>query len=69
MKTLRQLRETNEKPRILPLIESEDVINADCRLLSLNADMTDDEKWRAIEQFARKVVSIKEYDVFVFAVW
>jgi hypothetical protein len=29
----------------------------------------DNEKWRAIEQFARKVVSIEDYDVFLIAVW
>ena len=66
---MRQLREITRGQRLLPLEESKDPINADCRLLQLHADMSDDEKSHAIEQFARKVVSIKHYDVFVFAVW
>ena len=69
MKTLRQLRETSRMPRRLRLVESNDTINADCRLLTLHADATEDEKLRAIEQFARHVVSIKKYDVFLFAIW
>lgn len=69
MKTLRQLRQNTRRPRRQPLIEADDTINADCRLLQLHANMTEDEKWRAIEQFARRVVLIKDYDVFLFAVW
>ena len=44
-------------------------MNVDCRMLGLHTDMSDDEKWRAIEQFARRLLSIKDYDVFLFAVW
>ena len=66
---MKQLREITRRPRLLPLRESKDPINADCRLLQLHADMSDDEKWHAIEQFARKVVSIEDCDVFLFAVW
>ena len=66
---MRQLREITRRQRKLPLGESKDPINADCRLLQIHTNMSDDEKWRAIEQFARKVVSIEDYDVFVFAVW
>jgi hypothetical protein len=55
--------------RGLPLVESKDTINADGRQLQLHADTTKDEKLRAIEEFARNVVLIKEYDVFLFAVW
>ena len=66
---MKQLREITRRPRLLPLGESKDPINADCRLLQLHADMSDDEKWHAIEQFARKVVSIEDYDVFLMAVW
>ena len=42
-----------------------------CRLPTtpVTRHMSDKEKWQAIEQFARKVVSIKDYDVFLFAVW
>jgi integrase len=36
---------------------------------SPRCEKSDDEKWHAIDQFARRVVSIKEYDVFLFAVW
>jgi hypothetical protein len=36
--------------------------------LQLQNDMTDDEKWDLVEQFARRVVSIKDYDVFLFVV-
>lgn len=66
---MRQLREITRRQRKLPLRESKDPINADCRLLQIHANMSDDEKWRVMEQFARKVISIKEYDVFLFAVW
>ena len=66
---MRQLREITRRQRKLPLRESKDPINADCRLLHIHANMSDDEKWRVMEQFARKVISIKEYDVFLFAVW
>ena len=66
---MKQLREITRGPRLLPLGESKDLINADCRILQLHAGMSDDEKSRAIEQFARKVVSIEDYDVFLFAVW
>jgi len=66
---MRQLREITRRQRKLPLRESKDLINADCRLLQIHANMSDDEKWRVMEQFARKVISIKEYDVFLFAVW
>ena len=69
MKTLRQLRETARRPRRLPPDKSKDAINVDCRMLQLHTDMSDDEKWRAIEQFARRLISIEEYDVFLFAVW
>ena len=65
MKTLRQLCETSRRPRGLRLVESNDTINADCRLLTLHADATEDEKMRALEQFARRVVSIKKCDVLV----
>jgi hypothetical protein len=67
MKTLRQIRETTRRQRVLPLVESEDTNDADCRLLQLHA--SDKEKWQAIVQFARRIVTIKKYDVFLFAVW
>ena len=69
MKTLRQLRETSRMPRRLRLVESNDTINADCRLLTLHADAAEDKNLRALEEFARHVVSIKKYDVFLFAIW
>jgi hypothetical protein len=38
------------------------------KLPQLHNDMTDDEKWDLVEQFARRVASIKNYDVSLFAV-
>ena len=66
---MRQLREITRRQRKLPLRESKNPINADCRPFQIHANMSDGEKWHAIEQFARKVVSIEDYDVFLFAVW
>jgi hypothetical protein len=47
---MRQLRETTRRQRVLPLTESKNPINADCRLLQIHAIMSDDEKSHAIEQ-------------------
>ena len=69
MKTLHQLRETTRRPRRPRLVQSKNPINVDCRLLALHSGMTEEQKLRAVEQFARRVVSIKEYDVFLFAIW
>lgn len=66
---MKPLREITRPQRKRPLRESRNPINADCRLLQLHADMSDDDKYDQIEEFARRVVSIKKYDVFVFAVW
>jgi hypothetical protein len=66
---MKQLREITRRQRKLPLGEFKDTINADCRLLQIHAIMSDDEKRHGIDQFARRVVSIEDYDVFLFAVW
>jgi hypothetical protein len=66
MKSLREITRMARTPR---LTETTNPINADCRLLQIHNDMTDDEKWDLIEQFARRGISIKNYDVFLMAVW
>jgi len=63
------LREITRRPGLLPLGGSKDPINADCRLLQVHTNMSDDEKKDLIAEFAHKVLSIKDYDVFLFAVW
>ena len=66
---MKQLREITRRQRKLPLGEFNDTINADCRLLQIHAGMSVDEKEHLIAEFADRLLSIKEYDVFLFAVW
>ena len=55
---VRFIREITRQQRKLPLRESNNPITADCRLTAATR------QYDLFEQFARKVVSIKSYDLF-----